>query len=140
MSTLFHNKFFTFDYFVFQFFFLYVCVKHIGLYVNFNALRCKKIKKENGYFKYRKIENIKKYGNIYFHIHISTKYYRHPIMLLEYPTKKKRWFYSFLIVNCIQDLVSLFNGTSTFVGYLMPKLSLEKTSKWYYSTHTWGRG
>ena len=30
------------------------------------------------------------------------------------------------------DLVSLFNGISTFVGYLMPK-----GHSWYYLTHSW---
>ena len=31
-------------------------------------------------------------------------------------------------------LVSLFNGISTFVGYLMPKIF---SKKWYYLTHSW---
>ena len=34
-------------------------------------------------------------------------------------------------------LVSLFNGISTFMGYLMPKPSSRKKQQWYYLTHSW---
>ena len=35
------------------------------------------------------------------------------------------------------DLVSLFNGISTFVGYLMPKAILLEEHLWYYLTRSW---
>ena len=56
-----------------------------------------------------------------------------------------KWPYSCCFVGCcLQDLfniarsilVSLFNGISTFVGYLMSKPFLEE-QKWYYLTHSW---
>ena len=34
-------------------------------------------------------------------------------------------------------LVSLFNGISTFVGYLIPKAILLEEQYWYYLTHSW---
>ena len=38
---------------------------------------------------------------------------------------------------CIYSLVSLSNGISNFVVYLMLKLSLKKKHEWYYSTRSW---
>ena len=35
-------------------------------------------------------------------------------------------------------LVSLFNDTSNFIGYLMPKPFLVEEQLWYYLTNSWG--
>ena len=48
----------------------------------------------------------------------------------------KIWIY-FLTDMFTLGLVSLFKDKITFMGYLMPKLSLFKEQQWYYSTLIW---
>ena len=40
-------------------------------------------------------------------------------------------------ISSLIGLISLFNGLSTIVGYLIPKPSFVEEHSWHYLTHSW---